>query len=131
MLDVFILIFSSGIGGGGFMTVRIPPTLENTSSEVWTVDFRETAPTKSNSTMYVNKPNASKFGGLSVGVPGEVRGLFEAHSLWGSLPWKRLVQPSVHLAAGWPVGKELGKNLHVRNFTNVCQLKGLIYSKGV
>lgn len=103
----------SGIGGGGFMTVRIPPISENASSEVWTIDFREMAPAKSNTTMYVNNPAASRYGGLSAGVPGEVRGLYEAHSRWGSMPWSRLVQPSVHLAAGWPVGKELGKNLQV------------------
>lgn len=103
----------SGIGGGGFMTVRIPPTSENASSEVWTIDFREMAPAKSNTTMYANNPNASRFGGLSIGVPGEVRGLYEAHSRWGSMPWRRLVQPSVDLAAGWPVGKELGNRLWV------------------
>lgn len=103
----------SGIGGGGFMTVRIPPTSENASSEVWTIDFREMAPAKSNTTMYVNNPAASRYGGLSAGVPGEVRGLYEAHSRWGSMPWSRLIHPSVDIAAGWPVGKELGKNLQV------------------
>ncbi|KAL5523970.1 hypothetical protein ACEPAG_8143 [Sanghuangporus baumii] len=104
-------LFSSGIGGGGFMTVRIPPAFPSASSEVWSIDFRETAPALANKTMFVNDPNASMFGGLSVGVPGEVRGLAEAHSRWGSLPWPRLVQPSVELAAGWNVGKELGKRL--------------------
>lgn len=99
------------------MTVRIPPSAPNTSSEVWSIDFRETAPALATKNMYVNDPKSSMFGGLSVGVPGEVRGLEEAHGLWGSLPWARLVQPSVDLAAGWEVGKELGKRLPVRNFT--------------
>ena len=36
--------FRSGIGGGGFMTVRIPPGAPGESSQVYTIDFRETAP---------------------------------------------------------------------------------------
>jgi gamma-glutamyltranspeptidase / glutathione hydrolase / leukotriene-C4 hydrolase len=91
---------SSGIGGGGFMTVRIPPSSQNLSSEVWTVDFRETAPALANTTMYKHDPTLSMFGGLAVGVPSELRGLEEAHRRWGKLPWSRLVQPSVELASG-------------------------------
>ncbi|KAH9176424.1 gamma-glutamyltranspeptidase [Lactarius sanguifluus] len=105
-------MFSSGIGGGGFMTVRLPPSAPGGISEVWTIDFRETAPALANSTMYVERPVEARFGGLSVGVPGEVRGLAEAHKRWGKLPWKRLVQPSVDIATGWAVGKELGLRIH-------------------
>ncbi|KAI9442113.1 gamma-glutamyltranspeptidase [Lactarius indigo] len=105
-------MFSSGIGGGGFMTVRLPPSTPGGTSEVWTVDFRETAPALANSTMYVERPVEAMFGGLSVGVPGEVRGLAEAHKRWGKLPWRRLVQPSVDIAAGWVVGRELGLRIH-------------------
>lgn len=105
------------------MTVRIPPTSENTTSEVWTIDFREIAPAKSNTTMYSNNPMASRFGGLSVGVPGEVRGLYEAHSRWGSMPWSRLVQPSVDLAAGWSVGKELGNRLWVSDNSSAANFQ--------
>ncbi|KAI0645531.1 gamma-glutamyltranspeptidase [Trametes meyenii] len=106
-------MFSSGIGGGGFMTVRIPPSSPNTSSEVFTVDFRETAPALSNKTMYVDNPKAALWGGLSVGIPGELRGLEEAHRRWGTLPWKRLVQPAVKLAEGWTVQTELARRLRM------------------
>ena len=95
------------------MTVRLPSPSPNIPSEVWTIDFRETAPSRSNKTMYVSDPSSSMFGGLSVGVPGEVRGLAEAHGRWGSLPWARLVRPSAVLAAGWEVGRELGVRLEV------------------
>src|SRR5205823_3343200 len=37
-------------------------------------------------------------GHLSVGVPGTVAGLFEAHRQLGHLPWKDLVAPAVRLA---------------------------------
>lgn len=107
------LLYRSGIGGGGFMTVRLPPSAPGGTSEVWTIDFRETAPALAKPTMYVGRPVDAQFGGLSVGVPGEVRGLAEAHRRWGKLPWKRLVQPSVDIAAGWTVGRELGFRIHV------------------
>lgn len=61
------------------MTVRIPPAHPDEPSEVFTIDFRETAPEKSNTTMYPPHSNSSQYGGLSVGVPGEIRGLEEAH----------------------------------------------------
>ncbi|KAF9478610.1 gamma-glutamyltranspeptidase [Pholiota conissans] len=104
-------MFSSGIGGGGFMTVRIPPTNATASSEVYTIDFRETAPALANTTMYKSNPLSAAYGGLAVGVPGEVRGLDEAHRRWGSLPWKTLIEPSISLAAGWEVDKELGRRI--------------------
>ncbi|KAH9847137.1 gamma-glutamyltranspeptidase [Lenzites betulinus] len=106
-------MFSSGIGGGGFMTVRIPPSQPGESSEVFTVDFRETAPALSNKTMYINDPLAARWGGLAVGIPGELRGLEEAHRRWGKLPWKTLVQPAIHLAEGWTVQTELARRLEM------------------
>ena len=95
------------------MVIRVPPTAENGSSEVFTVDFRETAPARASKTMFVDNPLAAQIGGLSVAVPGELRGLEAARHLWGnsSLPWHKLVEPSVELAAGWTVDVELAKRL--------------------
>lgn len=64
--------------------------------------------------MYGRNSKLSKYGGLSVGVPGELRGLAEIHKRWGKLPWKRVVEPSAQLARGWTVSAELDKKLHVR-----------------
>jgi gamma-glutamyltranspeptidase/glutathione hydrolase/leukotriene-C4 hydrolase len=112
-VSITCLFHRSGIGGGGFMVVRLPPSAPNGTSEVWNIDFRETAPALANATMYEKHPMKARFSGLAVAVPGEVRGLAEAHMRWGKLPWRRLVQPSADLAAGWAVGKELGRRINV------------------
>lgn len=45
------------------------------------IDFRETMPAAGNEYMYVNNsdPDASFLGGLSVGVPGDLRGWETLH----------------------------------------------------
>lgn len=119
--------YSSGIGGGGFMTVRLPPTSPNTSSEVYSIDFREVAPGLSNTTMFIGRPEAARHGGLSVGVPGELRGLEEAHKRWGVLPWSTVVQPAADLAKGWKVGRELGQRLQVCDLNELARdMMGLV-----
>lgn len=95
------------------MTVRIPPESVKGGSRVYNVDFRETAPAAAHPHMYPAGSNTSRFGGLSIAVPGELRGMEAAHDRWGSLPWKRLVQPVADLAAGWTVDAELGRRLPV------------------
>src|SRR3546814_16296755 len=50
-------------------------------------------------------------GGLSVGVPGNVRLMAMAHRKWGKLPWADLFQPAIHLAEG---GFEVNELLHGR-----------------
>ncbi|KAF9452369.1 gamma-glutamyltranspeptidase [Macrolepiota fuliginosa MF-IS2] len=106
-------MFSSGIGGGGFMTVRIPPKSPGESSEVWSINFRETAPALSNSSMYKDNPISARWGGLAVGVPGELRGLQEVHRRWGTIPWRRLVEPNAKFAVGWRVQKELARRIQM------------------
>ncbi|KAL4194104.1 hypothetical protein AMTRI_Chr05g57600 [Amborella trichopoda] len=83
---------SSGIGGGAFMLVR------SANGQVRGYNMRETAPSKASRDMFVHDPSAKEQGGLSVGVPGEILGLYEAWKAYGRLPWYRLVKPAIAIA---------------------------------
>lgn len=37
-------------------------------------------------------------GGLSIAVPGELKGLYYAHSKFGRLPWSKVVTPAANIA---------------------------------
>ncbi|KAK0521217.1 hypothetical protein OC834_006689 [Tilletia horrida] len=109
-------MFSAGIGGGGWAIVRAPSADRYAAPGKWdhtVVDFRETAPGLANETMFEGRPRAAQVGGLSVGVPGELRGLEIMHSKWGSLPWADLVEPAAKLADEAPVSRELERRLEV------------------
>ncbi|KAI1432837.1 gamma-glutamyltransferase 1 [Xylaria sp. CBS 124048] len=104
-------MYHSGIGGGGFMLVR------GSDGQYEFIDFRETAPAAAFEDMYNNNTDASLFGGLASGVPGELRGLEHLHKNYGSLPWKQLVMPAVSVARnGFDVTPELVKNMQGNSF---------------
>jgi gamma-glutamyltranspeptidase/glutathione hydrolase len=94
---------AGNIGGGGFMMVRTQ------DSQYAALDFRERAPGKATTGMFLDKagnvvPNLSTEGHLAAGVPGSVDGMVEAHKKYGSLPWKDLLQPAIDLALnGFPL----------------------------
>src|SRR3712207_1570409 len=90
---------SSGIGGGGFLLHH-----DASSGVIQTIDGRETAPAAALPTRFLTpegKPMNFREafpGGLSVGVPGNMRLMARAHQRWGKLPWARLFQPAIRLA---------------------------------
>ncbi|XP_078664724.1 glutathione hydrolase 1 proenzyme-like [Branchiostoma floridae x Branchiostoma belcheri] len=96
----------SGIGGGGFMVVR----LADKSASV--IDFRETAPSAATTDMFHNKLSQVNVDGLAVAVPGMLRGLELAHKIYGKLPWTVLLSPVIDLARkGFAVTDELADAL--------------------
>ncbi|KAH6621136.1 gamma-glutamyltranspeptidase [Chaetomium sp. MPI-SDFR-AT-0129] len=95
-------MYHSGIGGGGFMLVR------DRRGHYETINYRETAPAAAFQDMYAGNENGSVFGGLAVGVPGELKGLDHLHRKYGRLPWKDVVLPAVHVARdGFNVTEDL------------------------
>ena len=75
---------SSGIGGGGFMLIRLAKT-----GETFVVDSRERAPAQASADMFAPDGLAMEFplastSGLAVGVPGTVRGIDTALRRWGT-----------------------------------------------
>nr|WP_091571739.1 gamma-glutamyltransferase family protein [Oryzisolibacter propanilivorax] len=88
---------SSGLGGGAFL-------LHAAGGRVEAWDGRETAPAAATENLFLKpdgKPMAfhdAVVGGRSVGVPGTVRMLEQAHREHGRLPWAALFEPAITLA---------------------------------
>lgn len=89
---------SSGIGGGAFLV-----HWGEAARKVTTLDGRETAPAAATPERFMldGKPmpfREAVVGGRSVGVPGTLKLLEEAHRRWGKLPWPDVVAPALKLA---------------------------------
>jgi gamma-glutamyltranspeptidase/glutathione hydrolase len=102
---------SSGIGGGGFLLYH-----DAASRRTFTIDGRERAPATAGPDRFL-KPDGAPMpfsqavpGGFSVGVPGTVALVAEAHSRWGKRPWAELFQPAIRIAReGFPVSPRLNQ----------------------
>lgn len=103
---------AGNIGGGGFMVIRF------NDGKTETLDYREQAPAAVTENMYLDSlgelvAGISERGHLSVGIPGTVAGLAEAHARFGTLPWSDLVQPSIDLALlGFPLTEQEAEGLN-------------------
>nr|XP_034317079.1 glutathione hydrolase 1 proenzyme-like [Crassostrea gigas] len=94
---------SCGIGGGHFMTIY-----NRAKNTAYTIIAREMAPGAASEDMFVPMNKSSTEGGLAIGIPGEIKGLYEAWKIGGKLPWKDLFQPTIKkLHEGWNVSEPL------------------------
>jgi gamma-glutamyltranspeptidase/glutathione hydrolase len=89
--------YAGNIGGGGFMVFR------KNDGEIGSLDFREKAPIEATRDMYLDKDNnviegLSTVGGLAVGVPGTIAGVFEVYEKYGTLKIEEIFQPVINLA---------------------------------
>jgi gamma-glutamyltranspeptidase/glutathione hydrolase/leukotriene-C4 hydrolase len=62
----------------------------------------------SSQNMFIDKPDASLYGGLATAIPGEIAGYWAAHQIAGKLPWTDLFTPTIELCQnGFRVNAEL------------------------
>jgi gamma-glutamyltranspeptidase/glutathione hydrolase len=97
--------FASGLGGGGFALVYWAKT-----GKAMALDFRETAPAAL-AAHAASGAGIQPQSGLSVGVPGEARGLSELLRRFGALPFSRCVEPALRLSRGFAVSPWLAQQI--------------------
>ena len=104
---------AGNIGGGGFMIIHLAEKSQNIA-----LDYRERAPLKSSTNMYLDE-NGNVIKGLSLnstlasGVPGTIAGLFYASDKFGSLKIESLIEPSIKLAKnGFTLSEFQSKNIN-------------------
>ncbi|PZQ32001.1 MAG: gamma-glutamyltransferase [Stenotrophomonas acidaminiphila] len=90
--------FSCGIGGGGFMVVYLAK-----DQRVITIDHREMAPAATTPTLFIEDGKEMVFdtavaSGLSIGVPGTVRGWDEALRRYGTMSLGQVLAPAIKVA---------------------------------
>ena len=114
---------AGNLGGGGFMVYRTH------KGEIGALDYREKAPLRAFKDMYLDQNNKylqhkSKTGGLAVGVPGTIAGIFKAHQKFGSLTMQSILRPVILLAKnGFKITEKQAKqfNDHRAVFKQVNQ----------
>ncbi|MEN9659460.1 MAG: gamma-glutamyltransferase [Pseudomonadota bacterium] len=90
--------FSCGVGGGGFMLIYSAK-----DKKVITIDSRETAPAYFSPQVFQKNDKGMEWDdvvptGISVGVPGTVRGWHEALSRYGSMDLAQVLRPAIAVA---------------------------------
>ncbi len=102
---------SSGLAGGAFL-------LHWDGARLLALDGRETAPAAADERLFLQRDGKpmpfqqAVVGGLSVGVPGALRMLEQAHKAYGQLSWASLFEPAIALAEqGFAVSPRLHTQL--------------------
>jgi gamma-glutamyltranspeptidase/glutathione hydrolase len=92
---------AGNIGGGGYMVVRM------NDGRSKAIDYRETAPAAAKPGLYKTELE-SRVGYKASATPGTVAGLAAAHRMYGSLPWKAVLEPAYRLAKnGFPASQRM------------------------
>jgi len=103
---------AGNIGGGGFMVMR------TADGKTDAIDYREKAPLKASRDMYLDSAGQVMTGvstttHLASGVPGSVDGMIEVHRKYGSLPFKKVIQPAIDLAEnGFYISSDMAESLN-------------------
>lgn len=108
--------FASGIGGGALILIHSKRDREDLGMTRF-YDARETAPVETSMESFQRNSSLARKGGLSIAVPGELKGLYRVHTDFGRLNWKDIVMPVVEIAQTAKVGKYLANKLKEMNDT--------------
>jgi gamma-glutamyltranspeptidase/glutathione hydrolase len=125
--------FSCGIGGGGFMVIYLAK-----DKRVVTIDHRETAPSSFTPSSFLQNGQPMDFetvvaSGMSVGVPGTVRGWHEALDRYGSMTFKQVLAPAINVATkGFTVNETFSHLVaeNERKFQNFTTTSALYLRNG-
>ena len=118
-LALAVCLPSAGnIGGGGFMVYR------EKNGNHYSLDFRESAPLGAKKNMYLDDnqmiiDSLSTYGALSIGVPGTIDGIFQAHQKFGSIEIDTLFNYAINLALhGFPITQQQAErfNFYKKDF---------------
>ena len=104
---------AGNLGGGGFMVLR------TSDGKTDALDYREMAPAQAHKDMYLDEKGnvikgLSTEGGLAIGVPGTVAGMYALWKKYGKIKdWSELLQPAIDLAEnGFPISATEAKRLN-------------------
>lgn len=121
---------AGNLGGGGFLVYRL------SNSSYGSLDFREKSPSQSTKNMFLDEnenevKGLSTEGGLSVGVPGTIAGLFKVYEKYATLPLNKLFEPAIKLAEqGYVLTKNQANSLNSnRNKINQLNDTILLFNK--
>jgi gamma-glutamyltranspeptidase/glutathione hydrolase len=124
---------SSGIGGGGFMMIHLA---EQRRTVV--IDSRETAPAAADPRMFIvmdgtPMPYAlASTSGVSVGVPGALRGIELALARWGTITLADALAPAIAAAQnGIVVGQRLAEILRSQRLQSDCGVEAYDEARSV
>lgn len=94
--------YSCGIGGGGFMVIKLPvhPKDPSRGPVLTTINYREWGIGKTRPDYFENDPDkdAPTHGGKAVCVPGTVAGLLYALNNYGTMDRARVLAPAIRIA---------------------------------
>lgn len=95
--------YSCGIGGGGFMVIRLAPDADAPLGPLGrdvALNYRETTPAGIDALFFERQadPTASSRGGAAVAIPGTVAGLLDALDRFGSLDRRAVLEPAIAAA---------------------------------
>jgi gamma-glutamyltranspeptidase/glutathione hydrolase len=92
---------AGNIGGGGYMVAHMAATKSRPATTI-AINYYGVAPIATTPDLLLNEKGRQdpkkvmSFKGVA--VPGTVAGMWEAHTRFGSMPWKALLAPAIKLA---------------------------------